>query len=69
MDRAVICFTRAPVLGQTKTRVMPLLSGEACAELHAAFLRDVPRSPGRPGPHPGERRQGARRRPPRRGGA
>ena len=44
MDRAVICFTRAPVPGQTKTRLMPLLSGEACAELHAAFLRDVARA-------------------------
>ena len=43
MDRAVICFTRAPVPGRTKTRLMPLLSGEACAELHAAFLRDVAR--------------------------
>ena len=44
MDRAVICFTRAPVPGRTKTRLMPLLSGEACAELHAAFLRDVARA-------------------------
>ena len=41
MRRAVICFTRAPLPGRTKTRLMPLLSGEDCAELHTAFLLDV----------------------------
>lgn len=41
MRRAVICFTRAPLPGRTKTRLLPLLSGEGCAALHAAFLKDV----------------------------
>ena len=41
MRRALICFTRPPVPGRTKTRLMPLLSGEECAALHAAFLRDI----------------------------
>lgn len=41
MKRALICFTRPPVPGRTKTRLMPHLSGEACAALHAAFLRDI----------------------------
>lgn len=41
MKRALICFTRPPVPGRTKTRLMPLLSGEACAALHTAFLRDI----------------------------
>ena len=38
---AVICFTRVPKPGQTKTRLMPRLTGEQCAELHWAFLRDL----------------------------
>lgn len=41
MKRALICFTRPPLPGRTKTRLMPLLTGEACAALHAAFLRDA----------------------------
>ena len=41
MRRALICFTRPPVPGRTKTRLMPLLSGEECAALHTAFLRDI----------------------------
>ena len=41
MKNAVICFTRVPKPGQTKTRLMPYLSGEQCAELHWAFLRDL----------------------------
>ena len=43
-DRAVICFTRVPVPGRTKTRLMPLLTGEQCAGLHRAFLRDLSRT-------------------------
>ena len=39
--QAIICFTRVPKAGQTKTRLMPFLSGEQCAELHWAFLRDL----------------------------
>lgn len=41
MKKAIICFTRIPVPGKTKTRLMPLLSGEQCAALHTAFLRDI----------------------------
>lgn len=41
MKRAVICFTRVPRPGQTKTRLLPVLSGEQCAALHTAFLRDL----------------------------
>ena len=41
MDRALICFTRAPLPGRTKTRLQPVLSGAACAALHAAFLLDI----------------------------
>ena len=33
--------TRYPKAGQTKTRLMDLLSGEQCAQLHWAFLRDL----------------------------
>ena len=41
MRRAVIMFTRAPVPGQTKTRLMPFLSGEECAALHSRFILDA----------------------------
>ena len=41
MKQAIICFTRVPKAGQTKTRLMPYLSGAQCAELHWAFLRDL----------------------------
>lgn len=41
MKRALICFTRPPVPGRTKTRLMPCLSGESCAALHTALLRDI----------------------------
>ena len=41
MKRAVICFTRIPKPGVTKTRLLPILSGQQCAELHTAFLRDL----------------------------
>ena len=41
MKNAIICFTRVPKAGQTKTRLMALLSGEQCAQLHWAFLRDL----------------------------
>lgn len=40
MGEAVILFTRVPVPGQTKTRLSPCYSGEECAALHTAFLRD-----------------------------
>lgn len=41
MKHAVICFTRVPKAGKTKTRLMPRLSGAQCAQLHWAFLRDL----------------------------
>ena len=43
MKNAIICFTRVPKAGQTKTRLMGLLTGEQCALLHWAFLRDLAR--------------------------
>ena len=41
MKKAIICFTRVPVAGKTKTRLMPRLSGDDCAGLHGAFLKDL----------------------------
>ena len=41
MKKAIICFTRVPRPGQTKTRLLPLLRPEQCVELHLAFLRDL----------------------------
>ena len=41
MNRAIICFTRVPRPGLTKTRLMPLLSPEQCAALHTAMLQDI----------------------------
>ncbi len=39
--QAVILFTRAPIAGQTKTRLMPFLTGEECAGLHKRFILDM----------------------------
>lgn len=36
----LILFTRIPVAGRAKTRLMPALPGEACAELQRALLLD-----------------------------
>ena len=41
MKRAVICFTRVPRPGITKTRLLPALTPDRCAGLHWAFLRDL----------------------------
>ena len=41
MKNAVICFTRVPRPGTTKTRLLPILSPEQCAQLHWCFLRDL----------------------------
>ena len=41
MKEAVILFSRIPIAGQTKTRLMPFLSGDECAGLHSAFLKDI----------------------------
>ena len=43
MKRAAICFTRVPKPGVTKTRLLPILSGDQCAKLHTAFLTDLAR--------------------------
>lgn len=39
-NNALIIFTREPVPGKTKTRLMPYFTGEECAELHKRFLMD-----------------------------
>lgn len=41
MKRAVICFTRVPKPGATKTRLLPVLKPRQCADLHWAFLKDL----------------------------
>ena len=41
MKNAIICFTRVPRPGRTKTRLLPVLTPEQCAGLHWAFLRDL----------------------------
>ena len=40
---AYILFTREPVPGLTKTRLMPYYTAEQCADLHKCFLRDIAR--------------------------
>ena len=41
MKRAIIVFTRVPMEGRTKTRMMPYLTGTECVGLHRAFLQDI----------------------------
>lgn len=41
MKRAVICFTRVPRPGRTKTRLLPILTPMQCEGLHTAFLKDL----------------------------
>lgn len=41
MRQAVIVFTRVPIPGQTKTRMMSKFSGKQCAALHSCFLKDI----------------------------
>ena len=41
MKKAVICFTRVPKPGVTKTRLLGLLTPAQCAGFHWAFLRDL----------------------------
>lgn len=43
MKHAVICFTRVPKPGLTKTRLLPILQPGQCVELHWAFLKDLAR--------------------------
>ena len=44
MKQAVIMYTRVPLAGQTKTRLMPYLSPEQCCRLHENFLMDICRT-------------------------
>lgn len=39
--RALIIFTRIPVPGETKTRLMPYFTPKQCAKLHSCFLKDI----------------------------
>jgi rSAM/selenodomain-associated transferase 2/rSAM/selenodomain-associated transferase 1 len=39
--RAFIIFTRAPIPGQTKTRLTPYLTPKQCAKLQTCFLKDI----------------------------
>jgi rSAM/selenodomain-associated transferase 1 len=41
MKKALICFTRVPKPGATKTRLLGVLTPEQCARLHWAFLKDL----------------------------
>lgn len=41
MKRAIIIFTRVPIPGKTKTRMMPGLKPSECAHLHRCFLYDI----------------------------
>ena len=38
--RAILLFTRVPLPGQCKTRLLPVLSGEECAALQGAMVAD-----------------------------
>jgi len=38
---ALIIMTRIPIPGQTKTRLMDIMTGTECADLHMAFLKDL----------------------------
>lgn len=41
MERALVIMTRVPIAGETKTRLMPHLSGEECVAFHEACLKDL----------------------------
>lgn len=43
MKKAIICFTRVPRPGTTKTRLLGVLTPAQCARLHWAFLEDLSR--------------------------
>lgn len=38
---ALIIMTRIPVPCKTKTRLMKILTGQQCSEIHKCFLKDV----------------------------
>ena len=39
--KALILMTRIPIPGKTKTRLMEIFSGKACADIHKCFLLDL----------------------------
>ncbi len=41
MKKALILMTRVPIPGQTKTRLMTILSKQECANIHFCFLKDI----------------------------
>lgn len=41
MSTGIVLMSRAPIPGQTKTRLEAELSPEECAQLHKAFLKDM----------------------------
>lgn len=41
MKQAIILFSRIPVAGRTKTRMMPFLTGEECSKLHKSIIMDI----------------------------
>lgn len=41
LNNALIVFSREPEAGKTKTRMMPYLTPEQCAELHTCLLQDL----------------------------
>lgn len=40
-DRAIIFFTRIPLMGETKTRLEPFLSPELCVDIQKRFIEDI----------------------------
>lgn len=49
MKQAIIIFTRIPLPGKTKTRMMPALTPKQCAKLHECFLQDIKEACGQTG--------------------
>lgn len=41
MKKAIIIFTRVPIPGKTKTRMMPFLTPDECVKIHSCFLKDI----------------------------
>ncbi|MFN7541258.1 MAG: TIGR04282 family arsenosugar biosynthesis glycosyltransferase [Acidobacteriota bacterium] len=41
MPPVILLFAKAPIPGQVKTRLQPLLNADQCAELHASFVADA----------------------------
>ncbi len=41
MEKAIVIMSRVPNPGYTKTRLMPRLTGQQCAQLHLACLQDI----------------------------